>query len=105
MKIDYRKTKEFEFIKANKDTYHKSLELQQSLSDIGVAWHNILSDECTHDFSCCKHIGDYSIRIPSQKEFAKDLLEGLFLECEHGDENHRKWLKDKFNSFLNQNFY
>lgn len=27
-------------------------------------------------------------------------LEELYLECEHGDEEHRKWLKDKFNSFL-----
>lgn len=26
-------------------------------------------------------------------------LEQLFLECEHGDAEHRKWLKDKFNDY------
>lgn len=26
-------------------------------------------------------------------------LEQLFLECEHGDEQHRKWLKDKFDDY------
>lgn len=27
------------------------------------------------------------------------LLDELYLECEHGDDEHRKWLKDKFDDF------
>jgi len=29
----------------------------------------------------------------------KELLYKLYLECEHGDEEHRKWLRDKFDNF------
>lgn len=30
----------------------------------------------------------------------KRSIDELFIECEHGNEEHRKWLKDKFNDFL-----
>lgn len=29
----------------------------------------------------------------------KEHLEQLYKECEHGDEQHRKWLKDKFEEY------
>lgn len=36
-------------------------------------------------------------------EYLKRLLDKLYLECEHGDEEHRQWLKDKFESFYLNN--
>lgn len=32
----------------------------------------------------------------------KNALDKLFVECEHGDEDHRKWLKNKFENFYNR---
>jgi hypothetical protein len=29
----------------------------------------------------------------------KQILDELFAECEHGDAEHRQWLKDKFEDF------
>lgn len=29
----------------------------------------------------------------------KLMLKQLYKECEHGDDEHRKWLKDKFDDF------
>jgi hypothetical protein len=29
----------------------------------------------------------------------KEILDELFLECEHGDAEHRQWLKDKFEDY------
>lgn len=34
------------------------------------------------------------------KIFLAECLQDLYDECEHGDEEHRKWLKDKFDNFL-----
>lgn len=34
-----------------------------------------------------------------------DLLRQLYKECEHGDEEHRKWLKDKFEDFITKQIY
>lgn len=31
--------------------------------------------------------------------YLKICLEQLYKECEHGDEEHRQWLKDKFDDF------
>ena len=28
---------------------------QYALWKMGIQWHNVLSDECTPDFGCCKH--------------------------------------------------
>lgn len=36
------------------------------------------------------------------KVFKKHLDE-LFKECEHGDDEHRQWLKDKFNDYFERN--
>jgi len=36
-------------------------------------------------------------------EFLKNHLDKLYKECEHGDEGHRKWLKEKFNDYYEQN--
>jgi hypothetical protein len=33
----------------------------------------------------------------------KTELDQLFKECEHGDAEHRQWLKDKFEDFYNRN--
>lgn len=33
------------------------------------------------------------------KGYLLQSLNQLYLECEHGDEEHRQWLKDKFNDF------
>ncbi len=32
----------------------------------------------------------------------RQVLTELFAECEHGDAEHRKWLKDKFNDFADR---
>lgn len=48
-----------------------------------------------------KRIAEKLKSTPSQSgEELKVHLDKLFLECEHGDEQHRKWLKDKFNDYL-----
>jgi len=36
-------------------------------------------------------------------ETLKKYLENLLKECEHGDAEHRQWLKDKFNDHYEQN--
>lgn len=32
--------------------------------------------------------------------FLKNHLDKLYEECKHGDEEHQKWLKDKFENYL-----
>ncbi len=32
----------------------------------------------------------------------RSTLDRLYLECEHGDIEHRKWLKDKFDAFADE---
>ena len=34
--------------------------------------------------------------------YLKQALDKLYKECEHGDDEHRKWLKDKFEDFYNK---
>ena len=36
-------------------------------------------------------------------ENLKELLDALYLECEHGDAEHRQWLKAKFDDFSSRN--
>ena len=33
----------------------------------------------------------------------KKHLDNLFKECEHGDDEHRQWLRDKFNDYFEKN--
>lgn len=40
--------------------------------------------------------------VSIMKIYLKICLDKLYKECEHGDEDHRKWLKDKFNDFYNR---
>lgn len=40
----------------------------------------------------------------AKKGFLRQSLYELYDECEHGDEEHRKWLKDKFEDFLNRKY-
>ncbi len=35
----------------------------------------------------------------SSKEYLRISLDELFLEIEHGDDEHRQWLKDKIEDF------
>jgi FtsZ-binding cell division protein ZapB len=37
------------------------------------------------------------------KDLFKRRLDELYLECEHGDKEHRKWLKNKFDDFYKNN--
>lgn len=42
-------------------------------------------------------------RIMFEKDFkiaTQDLMRQLFKEIEHGDKEHRKWLKDKIKAFI-----
>jgi hypothetical protein len=45
--------------------YRLSIQFQEKMRSLGIAWHNTFSDECTHDFGCCTNIGDYKERIPA----------------------------------------
>jgi len=42
--------------------------------------------------------------LVSEKTVA-DLIMQLYTECTHGDDEHRKWLKDKFESFIAEQVY
>ena len=117
--IDYRDTIEGARRFKNPEIYQKTLEFQQEMAKLGVAWHNHFSDECTIDFCCCmgdnmKELTgaggvkypptDYKHYIPSFRTAIKQALEELFDEVKHGDKEHQKWLKDKFDSFA-KNYY
>lgn len=111
---DYRETKEGKRRFANKEIYEKTLAFQYEMKKHGVAWHNHFSDECTIDFCCCQ--GDqmkelkgdngqvypatqYRHYIPSFRTVVKEALNELYEQCKHGDAEHQKWLKDKFDAF------
>ena len=100
---DYRDSEEGKRRFANPEIYQKTLDFQEEMGKAGVAWHNHYSDECTIDFCCCQ--GDnlsntkYTTYIPSNREVVKQALSDLFEIVKHGDAEHQKWLKDKFDSF------
>ena len=77
MEYDYRKTKEFKFKSDNPNIYHLSRLLQKELKEKGIAWHNVVSDECVLDFGCCCETGDYDKRIPSNRVAQKDAINGF----------------------------
>ena len=37
----------------NPDAYTVSVEFQRKMAQLGIAWHNVFSNECTIDFECC----------------------------------------------------
>ena len=41
----------------------------------------------------------YPDAIKAMEEFSNIKMQELFLEIEHGDADHRKWLKDKIDEF------
>lgn len=42
---------------------------------------------------------NYDAAEEAAKDYLQVSLEELYKECEHGDEEHCKWLKDKFDDF------
>lgn len=94
----------------NPEIYQATLDFQNKMKDLGVAWHNHFADECTVDFCCC--VGDnpkdlktsYNHFIPSYREVVKLVLDELYEECKHGDLEHQMWLKNKFKQYLSENF-
>ena len=101
---DYRNSEEGKRRFANPEIYQKTVDFQEEMRSMGVAWHNHYSNECTIDFCCCQ--GDnlkstnYSQYIPSNREVIKQALEELFDQVKHGDAEHQKWLRNKFKEFL-----
>lgn len=53
-----------------------------------------------YDYGDCCYGGAIEFIALCIKGYLSNHLEKLFLECEHGDEEHRKWLKNKFNDYL-----
>ena len=53
MKYNYPETKAGRRRFGNSKTYRLTHWLQYTLWFIGIAWHNIYSNECTKDFNCC----------------------------------------------------
>lgn len=115
MTHDYRNTEEGQRRFSNPEIYKVTLDFQKKMGELGIAWHNHYSDECTIDFCCCQgdnmgQHGDkikypatnYNTWIPSFKEVIKLALEELYEECKHGDKEHQNWLKNKFNDYLNK---
>lgn len=109
---DYRNSIEGKRRFENSEIYGLTLQFQDNLRKLGVAWHNVFADECTIDFCCCQGdnmeaLGeeypntDYKHYLPSYKEVIKLALDELYEECKHGDQDHQDWLKNKFNSYLN----
>lgn len=45
-------------------------------------------------------MGTYPINDVVSDKSLKAVLGQLFLECEHGDAEHRQWLKDKFDDYF-----
>jgi len=42
---------------------------------------------------------EYESLWQKRRDFVNEKLDELFLEIEHGDDEHRKWLKDKIEEF------
>lgn len=99
----------------NPSIYKKTLEFQNEMAKLGVAWHNHFANECTIDFCCCQ--GDnmkeiisengtvypatnYKHYIPSFRTVIKDALDELYEEVKHGDLEHQRWLRNKFNDYV-----
>lgn len=108
MGYNYLETEEGKRRFENKQVYELSLKFQQDLKELGVAWHNVFSDECTTDFCCCcgDNLDDtnYSIYLPSYRSVVKLALEELFEITKHGDQEHQDWLENKFKEYLEENF-
>lgn len=115
MRYDYRETEEGKRRFENPEIYQATLDFQNKMAELGVAWHNHYSDECTIDFCCCQgdNMGEcgetikypatkYQTWIPSFREVIKWALEELYEECKHGDKEHQDWLKNKFDKYLEQ---
>lgn len=49
----------------NPEIYKETVAFQNRMQQLGVAWHNHFSDECTSDFCCCTGEGNYQHYIPS----------------------------------------
>lgn len=79
--IDYRETIEGKRRFANPEIYEKTLQFQEEMRKLGIAWHNHYANECTPDFCCCQ--GDnlsntnYHTFIPSYRTVAKQAIEEL----------------------------
>lgn len=109
MTYNYLESEEFKRRFENKEAYELSLKFQSDMANLGIAWHNTFSDECTVDFSCCcgtnlEGCPDYHTYIPSNYTVVKLALEELFEKVKHGDNQHQDWLKNEFKKYLNENY-
>lgn len=72
MEGDVRQTPEFIWKHEHPEEYQRSLDFQQYLMTLGIAWHNPLANECTPDFGCCRYLGEYKIRINRHGEYRNE---------------------------------
>ena len=100
MITDYRESIEGKRRFSEQKAYRESLHFQKVMQDLGIAWYNHFSNECTIDFCCCEGDCKYNHHIPSFYSHTKQIFEELFEEIKHGDKEHQDWLKNKMNEFL-----
>lgn len=71
------------------------MEAREYITKFGREWFNE-TDELDNDET---GYVKYPDAIDAMNQFACTKIMQLFTEIEHGDEEHRKWLKDKMVSF------
>lgn len=109
MGYNYLETEEGKRRFENPKVYDLTLKFQEDLKKHGVAWHNVFSDECTQDFSCCCGTSldngiQYNTFLPSYRSVVKLALQELFEIVKHGDKKHQDWLEDEFKKYLKENY-
>jgi hypothetical protein len=83
MDKDYRKTEEGKRRFTNPEVYQKTVDFQNYMQSVGIAWHNPYSDECCSDFACCTGVGDYHTFFPAidrTKKFSVTEAEEIFVK-------------------------
>lgn len=68
---------------------------------------NNTDDFLQHAYEEALDLANYLKKIQISKKsvlkiILKQHLNKLYEECKHGDEEHQKWLKDKFEDYLNK---
>lgn len=84
----------------NAKLYKMSFEFQEALAKEGIAWHNVFSNECTADFSCCMGDGKYYAYLPSYLTSAKQLFSEFLGGISDEDISSIEKLKKKAHIFL-----
>lgn len=86
----------------NPDIYKKTLDFQNQMKDLGIAWHNHFADECTIDFACCCGDKDYKHYIPSFRTVIKQAFNDYYEEIKHLDSDGK--IKKHIQLFINDNY-